>query len=151
MIDDQPTWVSITKSRVKKLLGGQAEEVPSTLGRLAFEESIRALVQQPNPVDILFVDRHLDESLGDLADGEAVVAFVMKEGFQGVTVLQSGDENDGYTGKASPEPQTLTSLTQDPKRRVAPSGRMWELTTLCKLCSRCGTVTSSPSHSTRNR
>ena len=100
VIDDQPTWVSITKSRVKKLLGGQAEEVPSTQGRLALEESIRALVQQPNPVDILFVDGHLDESLGDLADGEAVVAFAMNEGFKGVTVLQSGDENNDYTGKA---------------------------------------------------
>ena len=80
MIDDQPTWVSITKSRVKKLLGGQAEEVPSTQGRLALEESIRALVQQPNPVDVLFVDGHLDECLGELANGEAVVAFAKEAG-----------------------------------------------------------------------
>ena len=87
---------------MKKLIGGQADEVPCAEGRPAFEQSIRAVVQQPNPVDILFVDGNLDESLGELADGEAVVAFAKNEGFQGVTVLHSGDENEDYAGKAQP-------------------------------------------------
>ena len=66
------------------------------------EESIRAIINRPNPVDVIFVDGNLDEGLEELAAGEAVVSFAKKEGFNGITVLHSGDKTEGaYAGHAN--------------------------------------------------